>query len=149
MSNLLNKLNQDLVEAQKAQDELRVSTLRFLLSAVKNAQIAKGKELTDDEVTVQIQKDAKKHKESIDAFEKANRKELAQKETKELAVLNAYLPKQMNEDEIKKIVEEVISQTGASSMSDLGRVMGQVMAKVGGQADGAMVSQIVREKLLS
>ena len=149
MSNLLNKLNQDLVEAQKAQDELRVSTLRFLLSAVKNAQIAKGKELTDDEVTVQIQKDAKKHKESIDAFEKANRKELAQKETKELAVLNAYLPKQMNKDEIKKIVEEVISQTGASSMSDLGGVMGQVMAKVGGQADGAMVSQIVREKLLS
>lgn len=147
MANLIDQIKQDLIEAQKAKGELTVSTLRFLLSGIKNAEIEKREALTDAEVLVQIQKDAKRHKESIEAFEKANRQELAAKEKAELGVLSKYLPEQLGREEVEKIVDDVIGKSGASSVSEIGKVMGQVMAKVGSQADGTLVSQIVREKL--
>lgn len=147
MTDLAGQINQELVKAQKARDEVTVSSLRLLISDIKNAQIAKGGELTDDETREVIAKKAKRHKESIEAYEKAGRKDLVDKEQAELAVISRYLPKQLTNSEIEKIVDEVLSQTGAAALGDLGKVMGQVMAKVGGQADGARVSEIVRARL--
>lgn len=143
----LDLINAELVEAQKKRDEVVVSTLRMLLAAVKNAQIAKGGDLTDEEVLEQITKSAKQHSESIDAYQKGGRADLVEKEKAELAVLAKFLPEQLSEDEIGKIVDDVISTTEAKGASDLGRVMGQVMAKVKGKADGNVVSGIVRSKL--
>jgi len=144
---VISQINVDLVEAQKKRDEVVVSALRMLLAAVKNAEIAKGSELTDDEVLEQIAKSAKQHRESIDAYEKGGRGDLVEKEKAELGVISKFLPEQMNEEEIARIVDEVISATGAKGAGDLGRVMGQVMAKVKGKADGNVVSGVVRSKL--
>lgn len=147
MKNLIDQISKDLVLAQKSRDSVAVSALRLILSDIKNAEIAKGDKLTDEEVVAQIQKDAKKHKESIDAFEKGGRADLVEKEKGQLKVLGKYLPSQLSHDQISKIVDEVIAQTGALSSSDLGRVMAQVMGKVGGQSDGSVVSEIVKDKL--
>ena len=146
---LIDKISQDLIEALKAHEEVRVSTLRFLIAAIKNAKIAKRADLIDEEVISEIAKDAKKHKESIEAYEKAQRVELAQKEKSELVILQSYLPAQMSEEEIAKIVSDTISEIGASEPSDMGKVMGAVMAKVKGQADGTIVSNVVKDKLSS
>lgn len=147
MASLIDKINQDLIEALKAHDETRVSTLRFLIAGIKNARIAKEQDLSDEEILAEIAKDAKRHKESIEAYEKAERPELADKEKSELAILQSYLPAQMSEEEVVKIVDEVIAQMGASGSGDMGKTIGAVMAKVKGQADGSVVSRIVKEKL--
>ena len=147
MASLIEAINQDLVKFQKAKDEIAVSSLRLLISDVKNAQIAKGGELSDAEIVEVIAKKAKRHKESIEAYGKAGRQDLVGKEQAELAVISKYLPKQLTDVEIEKIVDEVLSQTEAANLGDLGKVMGQVMAKVGGQADGGRVSEIVKGKL--
>jgi|SRR3989344_6258455 len=149
MANLLNQINQDLVVAQKGRDKVKVSTLRFLLSNVKNAEIEKRAELSDEEVVLQVQKDAKRHKESIEAFRKAGRDDLLGKEKTELEILSKYLPAQLSREEVERVVNEVIEVSGASSPADMGKVMGQVMGKVGAQADGVVVSQLVRDKLSS
>lgn len=147
MTTLLDKLRADLVSAQKAQNTVAVSTLRFLLSGLHNAKIAKGGELTDDEVTGEIGREAKRHKESIAAYEAGDRQDLVEKEQAELAVLVKYLPEQLSGEEIAKIVDEVIGQLGASGGQDLGRVMSAVMVKVKGRASGGTVSDIVKQKL--
>jgi len=147
MENILDKISQELVDAQKSRDSVTVSTLRLLLADVKNAQIAKGGELTEEEVINQIKKGAKKRKESIEAYNKAKRSDLAASETQELSVLQKYLPQQMEEGEISEIIKEVISESGASGPRDIGKVIGQVMAKVSGRAEGSIVSEIVKEKL--
>ncbi len=144
---VLDLINADLVEAQKKRDEVVVSTLRMLLAAVKNAQIAKGGELADEEVLEQITKSAKQHRESIDAYEKGDRGDLVEKEKAELNVLAKFLPEQMSVEEIGRIVDEAISSTGAKGAGDMGRVMGQVMAAVKGKADGNVVSGVVKSKL--
>ena len=147
MSTLNDKIHKELTDALKKKDEVRVSTLRFLISHLENARIAKGAELEDGEVLDQIAKDAKRHKESIEAFGKAGRSELVDAETTQLKVLEGYLPKQLSGEEIGKIVDEVISGLSPSSMADTGKVIGSVMSRVKGQADGALVSAIVKEKL--
>lgn len=147
MEDILDKIFKDLVNAQKSKDSVTVSTLRLLVSDVKNAQIAKGEELTNEEVINQIQKNAKKRKESIEAYNKAKRSDLGEGETQELIILQKYLPQQMEKDEINEIIKEVISESGGGGPSDIGKVIGQVMAKVGGRADGSAVSEIVKEKL--
>ena len=147
MADLVDKIREDLDVALKGGDGGGVSTLRFLLSAVQNVQIEKKGDLDDEQVVEIIRKDAKEHKESIEAFEKGERADLVQKETKELEVLEKYLPAQMPAADIEKIVDEVISATGATSIADMGKVMGQVMAKVKSRADGNVVSQIVKGKL--
>lgn len=147
MIGLLDKLKADLVDAQKKQDTVAVSTLRFLLSGLYNAKIAKGGELSDDEVTGEIGREAKRHKESIVAYEAGGRQDLVEKEKAELAVLVKYLPEQLSGEGIGKIVDEVIGELGAGSGQDFGRVMSAVMAKVKGRAEGGEVSKVVREKL--
>ncbi|MBI2326991.1 GatB/YqeY domain-containing protein [Candidatus Curtissbacteria bacterium] len=148
MVGLFDKINQDLIEALKAHDAIRVSTLRFLISGLKNARIDKGSDLTDDEVLDEIARDVKRHKESIEAYEKAGRNDLVVKEKTELEILLPYLPTQLSEEELSMIIDEVIFQVGSSNISDMGKVMGAVMAKVRGKADGGVVSKIVKEKLI-
>ena len=147
MNNLIDKISQDLVSAQKGRDEVAVSTLRMLLSDIKNAQIEKGGELSDGQTIEVIQKSAKRHRESIDAYKKGQRGDLVDRETAELKILEEYLPEQLDDNEIARIVDEVILQTDASGLGDTGKVMGQVMGRLKGQADGNVVSLIVKKKL--
>ena len=143
----VDNLSADLNTVIKSKDEVAVSVLRILISNIKNARIAKGSDLTEDEVLGEISKDAKRHKESIEAFKKAAREELADKEAKELEVLEKYLPEQLGRDEVEKVVDEAIAKNNAASISDMGKVMGSVMGELKGQADGNLVSEIVKEKL--
>lgn len=145
--NLFEQIQADLTTFLRAKDEIATSTLRLLLSNIHNAEIAKGSNLIDSEVLLQITKDAKRHRESIEAYASANRNDLAEKEQKELAILEKYLPEQLKEEELSKIVEEEIKTLGADQIKDMGKVMAQVMAKVKGRADGGVVSAIVKSKL--
>ena len=144
---LIEQIQTDLNKFLKDKDKVATSALRLLLSNIHNAQIAKGEVLTDDDVIGEVTKDAKRHRESIEAYQAAARADLVGKETKELAVLEKYLPNQLSVDEIKKIVDYEIKTLGATEIKDMGRVMAHVMANVKGQADGAFVSSIVKEKL--
>ena len=144
---LLSTLQNDLAAAQKAKDEIAVSTLRFVLSAIHNAKIQKGQDLSDEEVSAQIQKEVRRHNESIEAFHSAGREELELRESNEKAILDKYLPQQISNDKLSKIVEEAIKGVGAKTLGDFGKVMGVVMKKVGGGADGVRVSAMVKEKL--
>lgn len=141
------KIRADLKSAMIAKDETTVSTLRLLISELTYAKVGKEGELSDDAIISVIQKEVKKRKESIDSFEKGGRPELAEKEQAELEILQKYLPEQISDEELTKIVEEAITKTGASSMADMGKVIGMVMGQVGAKAEGARVSGLVKEKL--
>jgi uncharacterized protein YqeY len=147
MTSLENQIREDLKQAMLAKRDLEVSTLRLILSAVKNREIAKGENLTEEDVFEVIKKEAKQRRESIEGFEAGGRKELVEKETKELEVLKRYLPNQLSEEETRQVVRKVILQTGAREVSEMGRVIGAVMAEVKGKADGSFVSKVVREEL--
>ncbi len=147
---LKQKLRDELRQSMLARNELKTSVLRMLLSAINYYEIQKGGAgyvATNDDVLSVIQKEAKQRKDSIEEFKKADRIELVDKETKELAMLKAYLPQQLSEEEIRNLVKETLSQIGAKTMTDLGKVMGALMPKVKGKADGGLVSKIVREFL--
>ena len=140
---LKGKLSEELKTALKAGDKCRLSVIRMTLAAIKNTEIAKRAELTEAEALDIISKECKKRAESIEAFEKGNRQDLADKEKEELEVLKVYLPKQLTREEIIAIVEEVIEATGAKTMSEKGKVMGTLMPKIKGKADGRLVNEIV------
>ena len=144
---LLEKLTQDLKEAMKAGNAGKVGVLRMLSSALKNRAIEKGKDmvLTDDEAMQVLMREAKKRKESIEAFEKGGRPELADKEKTELVLIEAYLPKQMSREEVVVAVEKVLA--GLADKSNQGLVMKAVMGELKGKADGKMISEVVKEKL--
>ncbi len=144
--NLNEKLTVDLKEAMMARDELRVSTIRFLMADMKNYKIEKQRELTDEDIVTLLERQIKRHRESIEGFEKGNRAEMADKEKKELAILQTYLPEQMSKEEIEKAVTDVIAKTGASSIQEMGKVMG-ALASLRGKADFTLVSQTVKERL--
>jgi uncharacterized protein YqeY len=145
---LEEKILKDYKEAMKAKDTIRASTLSFLRSALSNAAIEKkNKKLDDPEVTGVIKKQIKSHQDSIEQFKKGNRTDLVEKESAELKILKSYLPPELPEREIKKAIEEVITETQATDMKDMGKVMKEVMAKIAGQADGKLVSSLVKERL--
>jgi len=133
----------------KARDELRVSTIRLALSAVRNAEIAKGRELTDDEMTEVLAREVKRRREAIEGAEKARRQDVADKETKELEILTDYLPEQLGEEEIVRIAREIIGEVGAAGPKDRGRVMSALMQRIRGRADGRVASQVVERILQS
>jgi len=144
------QLQENLKQSMLAKDELRTSVLRMLISAIGYYEIQKGGagyEATDEDVQAVIQKEAKQRNDSIEQFKNAGRQELVDKEIKELELLKVYLPEQMSEDEVRKIVEETVSQTGATSIQDMGKVMGALMPKTKGKADGNLVSKLVKENL--
>lgn len=143
-------LREELKKSMLARNELKTSVLRMLLSAINYYETNKGGagyEANNEDVLTVIQKEAKQHNDSIEQFKNAGRQDLVNKESKELEILKQYLPEQMTEEEIKKFVEEVISQTGASSIQDMGKVMAALMPKVKGKADGGLVSKIVKDSL--
>jgi uncharacterized protein YqeY len=144
---LKDKLQQDMKTAMKARDELKTSTIRLAISAVRNTEIDKGHELSDDEVLEVLAKEAKMRREAVEGAEKAGRLEVAERENKELDILTEYLPKQLSADEITEIVEQVVAETGATSMSDRGKVMSALMPRIKGRADGKLASQIVEQIL--
>jgi len=145
---LREKLEQEYKEALKAKDEAKVSAIRMLKSEIQKAEIAKRPdELKEEDVLGVISKMAKQRKESIDQFKQGNRDDLVQKETKELEILQAYLPKQLSEVEITDLVKAAIAETGAQSKADMGKVMKALMPDVKGKADGKLVSQIVTNSL--
>lgn len=146
MANTLGKIKADLLEALKSGDKFLADTLRYLLSVIHNAEIAKGKDaiLTEEELAKLLQKQVKQRQESIAAYEKGRRADLVEKEGKELGILNGYLPKQLPEEEIKKLAEEAIKEVGAKGPQDTGRVMGILMPEVKGKADGALVAKVVK-----
>lgn len=144
---MVDRLQKDLKQAQLARDEIIVSTLRLLLSEIKNAEIAKSMPLGDQDIISIIQREVRKRKEAAEGFRKGGREQSAQKEEAELRILEAYLPAQFSNEELTKIVESSINEVGAKSMADMGRVMGIVMSKVMGRADGGSVSVLVKEKL--
>lgn len=138
----------DIKTAMKARDLETVSALRMVSSAIKNKEIeVRPNELTDQDVTSVLKKLSKQRKDSIEQFQKAGRDDLAQKEQKELSVLEKYLPEQMSEEQISEVVVAAINEVGAASMKDMGKVMQAVTAKTQGSADNKLVSQIVKAKL--
>ncbi|NQT95016.1 MAG: GatB/YqeY domain-containing protein [Candidatus Omnitrophica bacterium] len=144
---LIERIDNDLKRALKSKDAIKVSTLRFLKAALKNAEIEKKEALKDEDIIVIIKKQVKQRKDSIEEFKKGNRADLAEKETSELNVLKSYLPEELNQEELLVIIKEAISETGASSAKDMGRVIKEVMAKAKGRADGKTVSMLVKGEL--
>jgi len=144
---LQEKINTDLKAAMRARDELRMLVLRSLLSSMNYAEIAKQKKLDDGGVIEVIGREIKQRRESIEAYEKGNRKDLADKEKAEMAVLQEYMPAQMGRDEIVSIVKAVIAEVGAKGPGDKGKVMQKLMPQVKGKADGSEVNNIVTELL--
>ena len=144
---LREQLDDDLKSAMKSRDALRLSVLRMLKSAAKYAEIEKREPLTDDDVLQVVARECKRRRESIEQFEKGNRPDLVAKESAELEILKRYLPEQLDETEVIGIAREVISELHAASKADKGKVMGALMQKVRGKADGRLVNRIVDELL--
>jgi uncharacterized protein len=162
---LKTKIQEDLKTALIGKKELELSVLRMLLSAVNNKEtekktkiwkekpnlapekIQKEAELADEEIFDVIASETKKRKEAIELYEKGGRPELADKEKKEIVILQKYLPAQMSEDEIKKLVDGAIKKTGAKEIKEMGKVMGIITPQVKGKADMSLVSKIVKELL--
>ncbi|WP_397547498.1 GatB/YqeY domain-containing protein [Rhodothermus marinus] len=148
---LKEKLTEDLKAAMRARDEARLRTIRALRAALMEREIAerKGGEatLTPEQELEVLQKEAKRRREAIEQFRAAGREDLVQKEEEELKIIEEYLPRQLGDDEIRAVLEEIIEAVGARSVRDMGRVMKEAMARMRGQADGRRVSELARELL--
>lgn len=147
---LKQQIQDELKQSMLARDEVKTSVLRMLKSAINYYEINKGGagyEASDEDVLNVINTQVKQRRDSIEQFTNAGRTELAEKEKKELALLQIYLPEQLSEDEVRKLVVEAVKQTGASSPQEMGKVMSALMLKVKGKADGTLVSRLVKEQL--
>lgn len=144
---LTKQLDQDMKLALKSKDKNRLSTIRMLKSAIKKEEIDKKHSLNDDEVIAVIVREVKQRKDSIAQYEQAGRGDLADKEKAEIEVLSAYLPEPLSDEELKDLVKQVIQEVGATSKADMGKVMGAIIPKVKGRADGRQVNRIVQEML--
>lgn len=144
------KLQEELKQSMLAKNELKTSVLRMLISAINYYEIQKGGagySATAEDVLSMIGSQVKQRRDSIEEYNKANRPELAQKEQQELEILQTYMPEQMSEEEVRKLVDEAVSESGASTIQDMGKIMGILMPKVKGKADGKMVSNLVKQAL--
>ena len=145
---LKDRITSDLTAAMKAQDAPRLSTLRMIKAAVQNREIEKGAPLTDEELTRLFQSLVKQRRDSVEQYERGNRPELAAKESAEIGVIEGYLPQAATREEIEQAVAAAISETGATSMKEMGAVMKATQARLAGRtADGRTVSEIVKAKL--
>jgi len=141
------KIQEDLKTAVKAQDKTRVSTLRMVLNALKNAELEEREELSDEKELAVVASYARRIRESIEEFTKAGRADLVAKENADLAVVLSYLPEQMSDEEIRREAARVIADIGAATPRDMGRVMGEMMKRFKGKVDGAAVNRVVSELL--
>ncbi len=144
---LREQLEQDLHQAMRQRDVRRRSVLRMALSAIQTVEATRKEPLSDDEIVVLLRKEVKRREEALQMMRDACREDLIPAEEAELEILRAYLPRMMDESEIVELAREVIAETGAASPSDMGQVMGALMPRVKGKADGRVVSQIVRQLL--
>ena len=145
---LKDQLQKDLIEAMKGKNEAGVGALRLLKTSIMKFETAGEKKVaTDEDILTLVNKEIKQRKDSIEQYEKGNRPELAAIEKAEMDFLEKYMPTQMGEEEIKAIIKEAITSTGASSKADIGKVMGAIMPKVKGKADGGLVNKLVMSML--
>ncbi|POZ90925.1 MULTISPECIES: GatB/YqeY domain-containing protein [unclassified Petrotoga] len=140
-------LNNDLKKYMKEKNTLALNAVRSIISEIKNKEVEKGAELTEEEIIQVIKKQIKMREDSIEQFEKADRIDLAEKERKEVEILQSYLPEQLSDEELKKIIEETISEVNATSKKDFGKVMKLIIQKVQGRADGKKISEILSSLL--
>lgn len=143
----LEKIENDLKEAMKNRDKDRTSTLRMVKAGLHNRKIEKRAELTEEEAVAVLVSMVKQRRESIEQFEAGGRTDLADRERGELAIIQTYLPEQLGEEEVKKLVEEAVMISGASGPKEMGKVMAVLMPKVKGRADGKLVNELVRKAL--
>lgn len=143
---LIDTLNKQIIEAMKAKNEIKLSTLKLLSSEIHNYQIDHPNMTEEEELSV-VKKEAKKRKDAVEAYTKANALERAEQENEELKVLQEFLPAETSDSDLAAYVSEALSESGAVSLKDMGKVIGLVMKKSGGNADGGKVAQLVKEKL--
>jgi uncharacterized protein YqeY len=144
---LRDRLNEEMKQAMKARDEIRLSVIRLIRSSVKNREIELRHELSDGEITEVVSTLVKQRRESIRMFGEAGRTDLVEKEEKELSVLLTFLPQQLTREEVETLVAQAIADSGAQGPKDMGKVMKAIMPHVIGRADGSLVSSVVKEKL--
>jgi hypothetical protein len=144
---LIETIEDELKEAMRARDQERTGTLRMTLASLRSAEKELQRPLKEDEELQVLQRERKRRTEAAEAFREGGRPEQAEKEGRELAVIEEFMPEPMSEEDIEQIIDDAIAETGATSLGDLGRVMADVMPQVAGRADGSTVSQLVREKL--
>lgn len=148
MSTLLDQIKNDMKEAMKAKEVAKRDALRLLLSAFKQVEVDERKELTDEDVAKIIQKQVKQRQDSAAQYKEAGRDDLLEKEESEIAIFMVYMPKQLNDAELESAVKEIITQVGAQTMKDMGKVMGTASKQLSGKADGKRINEAVK-KLLS
>jgi uncharacterized protein len=147
MGQVADTLSTQIREAMKAGDRTRLATLRMLSASVKNREVELGHELSEEEFVEVVGREVKRRKEAADAYRDAGRPELEERERAEQAILETYLPEQLPEDEVVKVIEEAITATGASGPKEVGKVMAHVMGKYKGRVDGSVVNRLARERL--
>tara|TARA_Y100000815_G_scaffold100209_2_gene88926 strand:+ start:212 stop:655 length:444 start_codon:yes stop_codon:yes gene_type:complete len=144
---LVDEIQKDMYKAMKEKEKERINALRNIIGKLKYRYIDKGDKLTEQEEIKVIQSLAKQRRESIEMYKKGGRNDLVETETKELSIIEEYLPQAMSEEEVRRLVRETVKETGAESMSDLGKVMPLVMKKGAGKVDGKIAQEILRELL--
>jgi uncharacterized protein YqeY len=144
---LIAEIEGELTEAMRERERVRTDALRLILAALRAAEKELGRALKEDEELQVLQRERKRRAEGAEAFRSAGRDEQADKEEEELEIIEEFMPEPLDEDDLERIVDDAIAETGATSLRDLGRVMADVMPQVAGRADGSAVSQLVREKL--
>ena len=144
---LEERLVEEMKQAMKSGDKLRLSTIRMIRSGIKNKEIELRKKLEDEEIVRVIQVMVRKGEESVEQFQTGGRTDLVEKEKGEIEILKSFLPQPLGQEEILKIIDQSIQETQASSSKDIGKVMKSVMPKIGGKADGKLINQLVKERL--
>ena len=145
--NLEEKLVEEMKQAMKANDKIRLSTIRMIRSSAKNKEFELRRKLEDEDIIKVIQGMVRKGEESIEQFQAGGRNDLVEKEKAEIEILKSFLPQPLTQEEIIKIIDETIQETQSSSLKDLGKVMKAVMLRLGGKADGKVINQLVKERL--
>ena len=147
MADLKTRINDDVKTAMREKDKARLATLRLITAALKQKEVDDRIELNDEQVVAILEKMLKQRKDSIEQFEKAGRDELAAQEKSEIEIIQVYMPEQLSDDEIESLIKEAISSTGAESMKDMGKVMGQLKPRLAGRADMGAVSGKIKALL--
>jgi uncharacterized protein YqeY len=147
MAQLKQRINDDVKSAMRGKDKTRLVVLRMIMAAVKQKEVDERIELDDEQILAVLDKMAKQHRDSIEQFQQGGRDDLVEKENFELNIVQTYLPSQLSDDEIKQLIKDAMAETGASSMQDMGKVMGILKPKLQGRADTGKVSGLVKQQL--
>lgn len=144
---LLERLNSDIKQAMKNKEKDKLIVIRMIKASIQNEEIKSGKELSEEDELTVLSREVKQRKDSLHEFDKAGRQDLVEKIRTELQYVELYMPKQLSEEEVTEIVKQAISETGASSKAEMGKVMAAIMPKVKGKADGSLVNKLVQQHL--